>query len=325
MKKIIIFLSVVCLITTCFTIVTFAEETTSTVIQAGEWIGNESFDQSIRSNIFDFAFTVSGETSEITFTGMKWNVSSDVSKTYMTYITESGTYVKAYSYGDGWVELYRSITVLEDTKVSSSQYEWFVSNFTFVPEITECDGSACSVTDTDKDNICDNCGLVLSYNLRSTLLDFAHSEITTAQSQWATGHDYWLIAENGNGSYNIYLSADIFTYDSETGKLYADGAIQGQTVVTMDDGSFGSQGWSTQVVGSISFARSAVVESSHEGFFPRPPLWEEILGVAEGEIQNQTLPNLGGTMMILVVCGISLVALLVLLVLLAKKLRIFLH
>lgn len=328
MKKIIIFLSVLCLMVSIFTISTFAADS---VIEEGAWTVSASnlaattYPTHIQSTGgYNLPFTVNGK-EYIKFAPRNQG---------LTFVKAdlSGDLLYSYSSGNFGVEFETlsviTLNVTSDTTVPADFYAWFTSVFTH-GGTPQCDGSACSAEDVNRDNVCDECNLILTFNLRSTLLTYAQKIIDdTLTGGIIPNAQYWLIVSNGS-EYYLYLSAKPFY--AEDGKLYAGdspgsyGAIHRSRVYEKDDGSFTSSGWSTQTIGSIDFVKSSVVDSSHgTSFFFQTPLWEEVEELAEKQLQNKTLPSLGGTITILVICGISLVALVVLLVLLSKKFRIFL-
>lgn len=138
--------------------------------------------------------------------------------------------------------------------------------------VSYCDGSSCPATDADHDNICDDCGSVLAYNLRSTLLDFAK---TTAES-FSDGYPYYAILEHPtkDASYNLFISkspmhADVPNYDVAIGE-----SMQYTEVFTNDDGSFDRATWA-----SVASFSGTLVYSNHtiENF--QTPLAVVIQGV----------------------------------------------
>lgn len=329
MKKIIIFLTVLCLLVSCFTLSTFAA---GNEVSPGVWTLNHetavkpSFSQYVVDKSFSFTFAGKQFLGfSYNSVGLSFNL-ADSSADPVIYTWSDG---KIY-YEEGGVRFTAiKINVPSGQTLPNDVYEWFTANFTYEGTV-QCDGTSCPANDVDHNNICDTCGNILTFNLRSTLLTYAH----TVLQDWIDNGgvpnlDYWLIVDNGNGYY-IYSSASKF-YQID-GVLYAGEdtnsrrAIHRTTVSERDDGVFVSSGWSTRPIGVDEIEKIDVADSSHSvSFFFQTPLWKEIRKLAEVHLKTAALPDLGGAMKILVVCGIGLLALVTGLVLLSKKFRIFLR
>ena len=185
----------------------------------------------------------------------------------------------------------------------------------------ECDGSACPATDLDKDNICDDCGQLLTMSLRSTLLEYAINTHVPNGLSLYPNDKYWVITDNTEGGYTILMSNYPFTYSD--GVLSTETTIRKSTVITMSTGQNGGRGWST--IGSSTSDFGVPVEASHpiDGFFPIP-LWTVVEGVTQGgamELAEAT----GGTMTTLTLCGVGLMAFLAVFALFGKRWLIFLR
>lgn len=334
MKKIIIFLSVVCLITTMFTISTFAAEPNT--IQAGIWkaVNVPTFDG---FTPIDVHFTT---VNGVECVGMKMkndNLASD-----FLYVKSDGSTMASFYGGPKlWVSNnYQTITIWEDTAVTASQFEWFTANYSFVealPEVvpppTECDGTVCPLSDPNLDNVCDECGLPVTFSLRSSMLDYARSEIDRALSGAVSSGQYWLIFDRtsdtntGQKVYYSYISAEPF-YEND-GKLYAGSTgtalVHRQMITENADGTFSASGWSSSQTGNIPVNLSLIIDSSHDkSFFFQMPLWEIVQEAGQAEMKAKTLKSVGEVMLVLTIAGVSLIALLVGLILLSKKLSSFL-
>ena len=185
----------------------------------------------------------------------------------------------------------------------------------------ECSGSACPATDNDHDNICDDCGNVLAFSLRSSLLDYAYTHKDNGMAAFPDT-DYWLITDNTEGGYTIHIATEPFKYGMSTGILSSDGLIYSSSVITMESGQNGGRGWKNLSPGTpLEYGNP--VESSHqiEGFFPGA-LWEEMVAVTQGAMTAEQI-RINRTMGILAVCGVGCLALLMVLALFGKRSLIF--
>ena len=157
---------------------------------------------------------------------------------------------------------------------------------------------------------------------KRTLLDYAKDVVADAQKNIDTNANYWLVTKNSETNYTVYLSTTPFSY-SVTDKVlsYGSGTVR-KTTVTDSDGTFAYNGWGT--ISTSTFAPSGepiAVSNDIEGFFPIP-LHQVVLGATQGGLV-ETLPALGGTIPTLVLCGVGLMALLVVLSLFGKRSQIF--
>lgn len=187
--------------------------------------------------------------------------------------------------------------------------------------ISECDGTSCPATDLDHDNICDDCGKVLTMSLRSSLWEYAQSVVANGMSIFDS--DYWLITDNGENGYKIYISSVPFKYISSSDSVVSTGVVQRTEVYDTSDGSYsGGTSWASKQP-NTALDVGTPVATSHpiEGFFPIP-LWMEMDRLTQGEMAEMG-QTMGGTMRILVPCGVGCLVLLVVLKLFGKRLLIF--
>lgn len=182
----------------------------------------------------------------------------------------------------------------------------------------QCDGSSCPATDANFDNVCDDCGSVLTMSLRSTLYDYA-VDYTDRYVNNEEQYTYRIIVQDNDNRYSVYLSTTPAVYNSTTNELtFTDGK---QTYVTQEsDGTNKGDGWAilTTVSNALTL-RGNIVYANYdiENFFPIP-LWEEMDNLTQGEMET-LLPNLGGVMMILALCGVGCLALVIVLNLFGKR------
>lgn len=191
------------------------------------------------------------------------------------------------------------------------------------PAPPTCDGSACPATDLDHNNICDDCGNILAFSLRSDLLTYAYSHMQQGLDTFPSA-EYWLITDNTEGGYTIHIATEPFTYGMSTGVLSSNGAIYSSSVIQMESGQNGGRGWKNLSAGTpLEYGNP--VESSHEikDFFP-DPLWKEMEKVTQGAIVAEQI-RINRTMGILTVLGVGCLALLIVLTLFGKRSLIFLR
>lgn len=163
----------------------------------------------------------------------------------------------------------------------------------------------------------------------------ASVDLPSVNSVWdSSSYPYAVICTNENGEYWLTVSNSVFTVKGSD-KVESTGAFQTYklnssntwVLQTSSNGTV-SAGWNHDVVYSthdiISEMTEDVYFSSTPDFFnPPPPLAEVIQGVAEETIQEKTLPEMAGTMRILALCGVGLIALLVVLKLFGKRSLIY--
>lgn len=184
----------------------------------------------------------------------------------------------------------------------------------------ECDGTACPANDADHDNICDDCGNVLTFSLRSTLLNYAQT-LAETNSAFSSTHTYYAVVEHPTDSdkYVLYIS-QIQMGTTDGGTSVTGGDMYRCIVVTRDDGSFANQGF-----GAVDSWSGKVVYANHTiPFFFRVPLTVSLQGPT-GEQMEMEAPNLTEEFSTLALCGIGCLALLIILRLFRVSLTNFLH
>lgn len=264
--------------------------------------------------------------------GSDWQFSSKYD--YALYIARSPIYVqtstnkvkcsvKVMYYGakgNSWefVEWVTLDTSLDIYPIVWSSHDLIDTNGDiYFPASVECDGTSCPANDINHDNICDDCGNVLTMSLRSTLLDYAKTHAET-NGNFASTHKYYAVVEHPTDSdkYVVYVSEILMgSTDQQT---VTGGNMKMSVVVTMESGSFGNQGW----IDVDSWSGNVVYANHTIPFFFRVPLMVTVQGPTGEQMEMGTL-NLTEVFSILVRCGIGLMALLMALVLLSKKLRRF--
>ena len=148
----------------------------------------------------------------------------------------------------------------------------------------ECDGTACPANDHDFDNICDDCGNVLAFSLRSTLLDYAKN-LAETDSSFSQTHKYYAVVEHPTEpeKYVVYVSEILMgSTDSE---IVTGGNMKRTVVLTMESGAFANQGWS-----SVDSWSGNVVYANHTiPFFFRVPLVVTVQGPTGEQMEMGTL------------------------------------
>lgn len=190
----------------------------------------------------------------------------------------------------------------------------------YPPAPVECDGSSCPANDVDHDNICDDCGKVLTMSLRSTLLDYAKYQAEEF-SPLAETHTYYAVVEHLTeaDSYLVYAS-QIPMASTDDGNTVKGGDMRVTKVLTMENGSFANQGWTT-----VDSWSGKVVYANHTiPFFFRVPLTVTLQGPT-GELMEMEAPNLTKEFSTLALCGIGCLALLISLRVLSDSLRKISH
>lgn len=250
---------------------------------------------------------------------------------------------------------YRTFTVPYSQNVSSV-FGNYINNNAVYEEFKVCSGIACETVDTNEDNICDTCGLPVSFNLRNdTYLYNGHSfprMMELEDDSTVDIFDYW---EQLGGLYNFVILSRTGNFDSALFYLVAPNVefINGNAVTSAEDTNiilfkasytedgtpywkyeatdiWGTKGallapkdqvlWSAKTI--VSGDSSADIIEGDPNFMM--PLWEMVEKVTQGEMPKMT-DSLIGSVTNLVVCGICLMALLVALVLLRRKSLLFLR
>lgn len=248
---------------------------------------------------------------------------------HSTYVSNGNLHadskwVSYYVSGDKWAKAAEGSNGLNPEPVAGKVYIWANHNivnkddnsYFFAPLAIECDGSTCPATDANHDNICDDCGKVLTMSLRSTLLDFAKSHAATF-----TDHPYFAVLEHPteDNKYNVYLSAAaMFANPTDYETAYGTNLLWCQ-VFEDANGTFSYTGEL-----SVSKFSGTLVYANHDiKNFQEPPLAVIIQGVT-GEALEVEIPSLMTEIRIILLCGVGCLALLIALPLLSKKLRPYL-
>lgn len=207
------------------------------------------------------------------------------------------------SANDGQVKLEKVVWVSHD--VSYPDGSLFMSGGLYTAP-GECDGTSCPANDIQHDNICDDCGNVLTFSLRSTLLDYAKYQAEEFGPLAAT-HTYYAVVEHPTepDSYMLYVS-QIQMGSTDQGQSVTGGDMYVTKVLTMENGSFANQGFT-----AIDSWSGKVVYANHTiPFFFRVPLKVTVQGPT-GELMEMEAPNLTKEFSTLALCGIGLMASLV--------------
>lgn len=172
----------------------------------------------------------------------------------------------------------------------------------------QCDGTSCPATDANFDNICDDCGNVLTMSLRSSEYDYA---VSLADGRAEFGYPFWAIFQNGD-RYVIHVSKNPMTSpDGET----LDGTDMMYTkTVANENGSFSLTGWYN---GYYSSTDSFVYANHTISNFPLVPPFLETMEEPIREMGMEVTQK----MMIILSSAVSLMACLVGLVLLRRFYR----
>lgn len=207
---------------------------------------------------------------------------------------------------------------------SSNNLTWVSQNFshngtlyyTHVPPIiASCDGSTCPATDVNFDNICDECGMPLAYNLRVTPRTYEfvikHSdELTLKYTYTETLAGTVMNAVYSDDRVTVSFDNPVNHYQYKlVGDEWEEYASYPNT--------YGSHAMSLSETATILSSNLIVYDENGDVFF-RNPLWMVMGQVVQGEMKNLTAET-GGTMKVLTLCGVGLIALLVVLSLFGKR------
>lgn len=210
--------------------------------------------------------------------------------------------------------------------VSADFYSWLIANAT----PPECDGTTCPATDVNHDDICDDCGAPLTFSLRDdTVYSFNGVKLPTITDTLIETYGYFVILDKGTTAYTLIASNTPIM--EQAGKVI----VEGSTNLAFLSANQSSTSWSqysTQTVTGYSLGDTAqVIWTSHNvrnvdngdqvlagdtNFMP--PLWETMGQVTQGGMV-QTTATVVGAMKILALCGVGLIALLVVLSLFGKR------
>lgn len=236
---------------------------------------------------------------------------------------DSGTWVQYKLQGNEWVYVYEAPATAEKTFSSSTKdFMWssidvyYSDGSLFYDAMLECDGTTCPANDVNHDNICDDCGKVLTYNLRSTLLDFAKAQAESWSDTWPY---YAVVQLELTDRYYVYMANNPMVADKETGLIVTSpNGLNWFEAHENSDGSFVASGnyGATEWTGELIYSNHTIEN------FLAPPLAVIIQGVT-GEALETTLPNLMNQVKTIVLSGVLCLALLICLPLLLRSLKIF--
>lgn len=245
----------------------------------------------------------------------------------------SGIHFYKYVSGTGTVlsiGLKETVSVVIDfaeQEVDASVYNW-VYNDGY--EIV-CDGSTCPATDVNHDNICDDCGMMFSVLRDYTPSDFpsGYPAVPSLGNPYARYYLYRVISSD-----RIYIvaypSTVTPTYDStkQNGQLYFSESYgnyrldttNNEWVLSSEESPYTIGGNNSTSVENL-YSSVQIYDENGDPFFPIP-LWMEMEKVTQGEMQGLTVTT-AGTIQTLALCGVGLMALLVVLSLFGKRSLIF--
>lgn len=182
-----------------------------------------------------------------------------------------------------------------------------------------CDGSTCPATDMNFDDICDSCGSPLAYNLRVTPKTYEfiikHSDNLTLKytyTETLAGTEMNAVYADDRVTVSFNNPVNHYQY-----KLVGD---EWEEYASYPN-TYGSHAMSLSETATILSSNLVVYDENGEVFF-RNPLWMVTGQVVQGEMKNLTTET-AGTMKVLVLCGVGLMALLVVLSLFGKRSLIF--
>lgn len=325
-EKIAIFMLCIAVITTILSVSVCAEDTYEI---SGIWQMNETVDVSTKwTENVNLSLTSFNNTRYYGLTVYSIGAYEDVPA--FGFVKEDGTKTYfAQSKGKLTDERGRTIDFgIYSQTVSSTFYNWFTANATYVSDSTTsfvCDGSTCPATDINYDFYCDDCGMMLSYSVRS---------YPPIDSIWDKNtYPYGVLMQGNDGIVSVYFlsnqptSSDGVDFRLENGTFSIYKLTDGEWVHDRDgrgaiDFHDLDSGNILKVSDNVEY-NGTVIMPNDPNFFPPPPLAEVIQGVAMEELQTETLPKMGGTMKILVACGVGLMACLVVLKLFGKRSLIF--
>lgn len=231
------------------------------------------------------------------------------------YHTNGGTQV-VYEADTYWKnDAFRDISFPSPVTVSKEFYEWFTAN----AKAPMCDGSTCPATDVNFDDVCDDCGLTLAYNLRQTPnsveLVVKHSDSLTLK--------YVYTETLAGTAFNAVYADDrvTVTFDNPVNHTQYKKVGDDWELYSTLPNQYGNHVISLSGDASISTSDLDVYNTDGTLFF-RNPLWMVVEKVTQGEMTN-LLTETGGTMKTLLVCGVGCLALLVVLSLFGKRSLIF--
>lgn len=294
----------------------------------GDWYINESFPAPLDGESFYCQGSFSSNGEQFSSISLGSSTIDGVTEYNLTYDSK-----RVYSSVNGWVDnAYRYLTVvsLKFPDNSASQYFFkFLNNNTSLPL---CDGSTCPATDLNHDDICDDCGMAFTYNLRDdTTYMYNDVQLPIVPSPFGDKATYYTLYDDGTGTYTL-VAADVrFWEDSgrivvtEKGNLIyyaaASGDDEWSQFSTQTSGNWVHEvkssdtvSWSSHII--HDFTTGATFMQGDVNFLP--PLME-----LAGQALSGEMVKIGKTLTILVACGVGCLACLVVLSLFGKRSLIF--
>ena len=296
----------------------------------GTWRFNEQISRLSTEAPWPYEFVCDG----VTYAGFQYLIEDEYNKNLAYYTGEdaSGYHVNAYLYDNvfldwnDWVsDKYRTITFTYPQEMSSGLYNWFTQN-----AVQVCDGSTCPATDVNMDNVCDDCGMTFAVR-RSYAPDGWPSSLPDPPSMdylvytvVKVGDDTWLYMVNDEvtATFNFQTKTLKYTLPANSTKT-----VQRYVMRSGDDSwVYSSLGTLTADTFDDTFQFIFTTEdiydvSTGEVFFPEP-LWLQVQGATQGGMTELTQKTVG-TMKLLVLCGVGLLASLVVLRLFGKRSLIY--
>lgn len=219
-----------------------------------------------------------------------------------------------YSFDQGkwWASSSRKIDFDSVQFVSADFYEWFTANA--IPRDCEC----VEMTDSNSDYTCDVCGLTVSENSRT----YNYSEsvtFRTASSEFIKVEYFSPAPINIRGyidgsSYRVDCDSPVWVVSYTSANNYDWTRVYSAVLST----HFPSDNLEDEVIASTFDWYSS---DNGDLFFPLP-LWSTINNKTQGSLPSMS-QVVGGAMTTLAVCGVGLVALLMVLNLFGKRSKIF--
>lgn len=227
---------------------------------------------------------------------------------------------------NGWYNDDYRIIDFGDTPqpVSDAFYTWLLA----IAERHVCDGSTCPASDVNEDNVCDDCGSPLAYNLRNDVYDYNGYYFPVLPSYDNAKYRYGFLYHNPTSTQTmLHLSTSPVHVDGSSVLLSEKGS---RLAYTLEDGAWVYVAeYNFEANATIITNKNFLVWSTHDVYNVaeeliiagdsnfRFPLWVEMGLVTQGEMTQVT--DLGGMMKLLVLCGVGLMAFLVVLKLFGKR------
>jgi hypothetical protein len=245
----------------------------------------------------------------------------------LQFNTETGYTTISYN-KDGTIQAGHGSTQFATNLIldsSDDDYEWLINNW-FYAKV--CDGSTCPATDANMDNICDDCGMMFAVLRDYDIWPDPYSVWTEARQ---VTFPYCMMYEDVDGNKFLVMSATrpymqdggvIIIPDSTTETTYVRYSIFG-TEWRLNNSYAEGTGidWGETYTSFNMFDQydEQLMIPQDTDFFPIP-LWMIPSQVTQGKM---VALSVAGTMKVLTLCGVGLMACLMGYVLFGKVLRIF--